>query len=156
MWWLVILYTLTSSAPRIQLIYVAVVWEVSRNFDTLPSLGRFPSYLKIMDQPAVILIGFCNSAHAELQFLKAEISKSCKVSLMDVGPWLASLADEVDVAPSEWLLKEHGGGLSNSELAELSEEAHSDMVAKNATEWLKAMLSNFDGVIALGGSALGD
>jgi NADP-dependent 3-hydroxy acid dehydrogenase YdfG len=112
-----------------------------------------------MDQhgrPEVILIGFCDSALPELQILKAEINKSCSVLLMDLGRWQASLAAVVDIAPSEWLLKESGGNLSNSELAELSEEAHCNMVATNAEGWLQAMLSKFDGVIALGGSVLGD
>ena len=112
-----------------------------------------------MDQhgrPEVILIGFCDSALPELQILKAEISKSCSVLVMDIGRWQASLAAEVDVAPSEWLLKESGGELSNSQLAELSEEAHYDMVATNAVGWLQAMLFKFDGVIALGGNVLGD
>jgi Uncharacterised protein family (UPF0261) len=106
-------------------------------------------------RPEVIVIGFCDSAMPELQVLKAEIGKSCSVLLMDLGRWQASLAADVDIAPSEWILKEGGGNLSSSEFAAISDEAHCDMVAMNATGWFQAMLSNFDGVIALGGSVLG-
>lgn len=62
-------------------------------------------------RPEVILLGFCDRALPELQFLKTEISKSCSVLLMDLGRWQDSLADVVDVAPAEWLLKE--GGVSS-------------------------------------------
>ena len=112
-----------------------------------------------MDQPArpeVIVIGFCDSALPELQLLRAEISKSCSVLIMDLGRWQSSLAAEVDIAPSEWILKEGGGELSSSEFAALSKEAHCDLVAANAIGWLKAMLSKFDGVISLGGGVLGN
>lgn len=75
---------------------------------------------------------------------------------MDLGRWQDSLADVVDVAPAEWLLKEGGGLLSSNEYAQMSDEAHCNMVATNAGGWLKAMLSKFDGVMALGGNALGE
>jgi hypothetical protein len=109
-----------------------------------------------MDRTEIILIGFCDRALAELQFLKAEISKSSDPLIMDIGRWQASLAMEVDIAPAEWLLKKGGGKYSDSELAAMSEEAHSEMVVKNAVEWLQAMLSKFHGVVALGGSERGN